>query len=170
MASSLPDSNNTTVSVPLWVDGKEELGSTTFDIINPASNTPCWCAASATADDARRAVESAEKASVTWSQTKPAQRMEILLKTAANLEKSSVEYAGYMVTEMGTEMRVAQSFMLPLALSMLRDIAGRTVSICGSVPHCQQDGQSAMVFKEPYGVTLGIVPWSVHGCSHRGRD
>jgi acyl-CoA reductase-like NAD-dependent aldehyde dehydrogenase len=85
--------------------------------------------------------------------------MELLLKTATLLEKNSAQYAGFMATEMGVEVPVAQFFMLPLAVSVLRDIAGRTVSLCGTVPHCQQDGQSAIVFKEPYGVTLGIVPW-----------
>jgi acyl-CoA reductase-like NAD-dependent aldehyde dehydrogenase len=85
--------------------------------------------------------------------------MEILLKTATIMGTNSAEYASYMTTEMGVELAVAQWFMLPLAVSMLRDIAGRTVNICGSVLQCQQDGQSAMVIKEPYGVTLGIVPW-----------
>lgn len=75
------------------------------------------------------------------------------------MESNSAEYASYMAIEMDVEMLVAQFFMLPLAVSMLRDIAGRTVSICGNVSQCQQGGQSAMVFKEPYGVTLGIVPW-----------
>jgi acyl-CoA reductase-like NAD-dependent aldehyde dehydrogenase len=160
--ASLPESNGNSVSVPMWINGKEESGAITFDIISPATNAPCWNAAAATAADARRAVESAEKASATWSTSKPTWRMEILLRTAANLEKNSVEFAGYMATEMGVDMPVAQFFMLPLAISMLKDIAARTSSICGSVPHCQQNGQSAIVFKEPYGVTLGIVPWSVY--------
>jgi acyl-CoA reductase-like NAD-dependent aldehyde dehydrogenase len=153
------DTNGTSLTIPLWIDGKEETTSSSFDVINPASNEPCWSAASATADDALRAVESASKAFVSWSKSKPAQRMSVLLKTAEILESNSAEYASYMATEMGAEVSVAQFFVLPLAVGMLRDIAGRIVSICGSVPQCQQDGQSGMVFKEPYGVTLGIVPW-----------
>jgi acyl-CoA reductase-like NAD-dependent aldehyde dehydrogenase len=150
-----------TLTIPLWIDGKEETSSSTFDVISPSSNEVCWTATSATTNDALRAVEVAEKAFIEWSKTKPARRMEVLLKTATIMEKNSAEYAGYIATEMGVEVPVAQFFMLPLAVSMLRDIAGRTVSICGSVPQCQEDGQSAIVFKEPYGVTLGIVPWCV---------
>jgi acyl-CoA reductase-like NAD-dependent aldehyde dehydrogenase len=130
-------------------------------VISPKSNETCWTAASATPDDVLRAVEAAEKAFDSWSKTKSAQRIGILLKTATIMEQNSAEYAGYMTTEMGVEMPIAQFFILPFAISMLRDIAGRTVSICGSVPQCQHEGQSAMVFKEPYGVTLGIVPWWV---------
>jgi acyl-CoA reductase-like NAD-dependent aldehyde dehydrogenase len=143
----------------MWINGKQDPGSSTFDIISPSTSSPCWTAASATTTDALIAISSAEIAFPSWSKSKPAHRMEILLKTATIMESNSAEYASYMATEMGVEMPVAQWFMLPLAVSMLRDIAGRTVGICGSVPQCQQEGQSAMVFKEPYGVTLGIVPW-----------
>jgi acyl-CoA reductase-like NAD-dependent aldehyde dehydrogenase len=145
MASSL-DSSCTSLSIPLWIDGKEEGASSTFNVISPASSESCWSAASATAKDALRAVEAAEKAFPSWSKTKPARRMEVLLKTAAILEENSAEYAKYMAIEMGVEVPVAHFFMLPLDARMLRDIAGRTVSICGSVPQCQQDGQSAIVF------------------------
>ncbi|KAH7094474.1 aldehyde dehydrogenase domain-containing protein [Paraphoma chrysanthemicola] len=159
MSPSL-DSNGTSMSIPLWIGGTEQEASSTFDVISPGSGKVCWSAASATSQDALKAVEAADKAFASWSKTKPAKRMEVLLKTASILEGNSAEYAGYMATEMGIEVSVAQSFMLPIAVGMMRDIAGRTVSICGSVPQCQQDGQSAIVFKEPYGVTLGIVPWN----------
>jgi acyl-CoA reductase-like NAD-dependent aldehyde dehydrogenase len=146
MASSV-NTDDTSVSVPLWIDGREERGTSTFNITSPATNNTCWSAASATTEDAQRAVESAAKAFVSWSKTKPAKRMEILLKTAVILEENSAEYAKYMAIEMGVDVPTAQFFMLPLAVSMLRDIAGRTVSICGSVPQCQQEGQSAMMLK-----------------------
>jgi acyl-CoA reductase-like NAD-dependent aldehyde dehydrogenase len=161
MVTSTDTDNSTSLVVPLWINGIEESSLSTFEIINPKSGQPCWNAASATSDDALRAIAAADKAFVSWSKSKPARRMEILLNTATILEQNSAEYAMYMATEMGAEIPVAQFFMLPLAVSMLRDIAGRTVSICGSVPQCQQEGQSAIVFKEPYGVSLGIVPWSV---------
>jgi acyl-CoA reductase-like NAD-dependent aldehyde dehydrogenase len=151
--------NGSSLTVPFWINGKEEAGTSTFDVTSPKSDKLCWYAASATAEDALRAVRSAEEAFRSWSVSKPALRMEILLKTATSLEANSAEYAKYMATEMGVEVPIAQFFMLPLAVSMLRDIAGRTVSICGTAPQCQQDGQSAIVLKEPYGVTLGIVPW-----------
>lgn len=42
---------------------------------------------------------------------------------------------------------------------MLRDLAGRITAICGSAPIVEEDGKSAIVFKEAMGVILGIVPW-----------
>lgn len=62
--------------------------------------------------------------------------MEILLKTATTLEEKNAEYTNYMAIDMGVEVPVAQFVVLPLAVGVLRDIAGRTVSICGSVSQC----------------------------------
>lgn len=69
------------------------------------------------------------------------------------------ENAEYMRTEMGADVGASQGFVVPLAIRMLRDVAGRITSICGSVPVVEAEGQRAMVFKEAMGVILGIVPW-----------
>jgi acyl-CoA reductase-like NAD-dependent aldehyde dehydrogenase len=163
MASSsvsiAPTRNEINVSVPLWINGEQEPRQDTFDVFSPSLSSVCWTSASATQEDAIKAVEAAQIAFKSWSLTKPAYRTELLLKTAAILESNAEEYAGYMFTEMGAEIQISQFFVLPLAIQMLKDISGRVSSICGSVPVCQQDGQSGMVIKEPYGVTLGIVPW-----------
>lgn len=146
-------------TVPLWLNGKEETRTSTFDIISPSTNSPCWTASIASLEDANIAITSAAAAFKTWRLTKPATRQAILLKAADILEANGAEYAGYMSTEMGAEIPVAQFFVLPLAIEMLRDIAGRISSVVGSVPVASAEGQSAMVWKEPYGVVLGIVPW-----------
>jgi acyl-CoA reductase-like NAD-dependent aldehyde dehydrogenase len=64
-----------------------------------------------------------------------------------------------MRTEMGADVADSQGFVVPLSIRILRDIAGRITSICGSSPAVEADGQSAIVYKEPMGVILGIVPW-----------
>lgn len=149
-------------TVPLWIDGKEQSRHTTFDVISPLDNNVCWRASSACVDDAVHAVTSAQNAFLSWSKSKPAYRAEILLKTARIMEEKVSELAEYMVTEMGAEMAVAQFFVLPLAIQMLKDIAGRTFSLAGTSPICQKEGQSCIMYRVPYGVTLGIVPWYVH--------
>ena len=151
--------SSATIVVPNWIDGKEEQGSSTFDVITPHDNKPCWKAAGTSIEDAVRAIESSQTAFRSWSSTKPAIRTKILLRAADILETKAEYYAGFMATEMGAEQGVAQFFVVPLAVAMLRDIAGRVSTICGTVPVCQGEGTSAMIYKEPYGVVLGIVPW-----------
>ncbi|KAL2870083.1 aldehyde dehydrogenase [Aspergillus lucknowensis] len=146
--------------IPLVINGKEEVRPSTFDVISPYTNTTCWSASSASPQDAIRAVEAAEAAFPAWSQTKPALRRDILFKAADILESRLEKNAEFMRTEMGADIGASQFFVVPLAIRMLRDVASRITSICGSVPVVEEEGQSAIVFKEPMGVILGIVPWN----------
>ena len=149
----------TTTNVPLIINGQEEHLLSTFDVISPYTNEKCWTSSSASPQDAIRAVEAADAAFPAWSQTKPAARRDVLLKTADLLEQRLEQNAEYMRTEMGADVGASQGFVVPLAIRMLREVASRITSICGSVPVVEAEGQSAMVFKEPMGVILGIVPW-----------
>ncbi|KAJ5455552.1 uncharacterized protein N7458_003816 [Penicillium daleae] len=151
---------NSLLTVPLLINGQEEYTNTTFPVTSPYTNTPCWTASSATPSDALRAVAAADAAFPAWSQTKPTARRDILLKAADLLEERLEENALYMRTEMGADKGASAGFVVPLAIRMLRDVAGRITSICGSVPVLEGEGQSAIVFKEAMGVVLGIVPWN----------
>lgn len=150
--SSLP-------TIPSLINGKDHLSSTTFPVISPYTSEPVWNVSSATATDAVLAATSAADAFPKWSRTKPTERRDILLRAADILERDLVKLAEYMRTEMGADVGASQFFVTPLAIRMLRDIAGRITSVCGSVPIVEEEGQSAMVWKEAMGVILGIVPW-----------
>jgi acyl-CoA reductase-like NAD-dependent aldehyde dehydrogenase len=64
-----------------------------------------------------------------------------------------------MRTEMGADVPPSTGFIVPLAIRMLRDIASGITFICGSVPVVETKGPSAIVFQEPMGVILGMIPW-----------
>jgi acyl-CoA reductase-like NAD-dependent aldehyde dehydrogenase len=160
-----PDPSSQVV-VPLIINGEEETGPATFDVVSPYTNKTCWKATSASPKDAIRAVEAAEAAFPAWSKTKPTVRRDILLKAADILDSRVEGNAEFMQTEMGADVGTSQFFVVPLSIRMLRDIAGRITSICGSVPVVEEEGQSAIVYKEPMGVILGIVPWYVVRDAH----
>jgi acyl-CoA reductase-like NAD-dependent aldehyde dehydrogenase len=154
-----PERNTSEVVVPLWINGQEVFTESTFNVVSPNTNKTCWKSASATRDDALRAVETAQAAFPSWAKTKPDVRRDILLKAADLLEARTEENGAYLMTEIGTDTGSAMHFVIPLAINMCRDIASRISSVLGSVPVCEDPGTSAIVFKEPYGVTLGIVTW-----------
>lgn len=149
----------TDITVPLLINGHEETTPKTFPVTSPYTNTAIWTASAATPQDAIRAVEAADAAFPSWSQTKPTVRRDILFKAADILEARLETNAEYMRQEMGADVGASAGFVVPLAVRMLREVASRTTSICGSVPVVETEGQSAMVFKEAMGVILGIVPW-----------
>ncbi|KAF7517483.1 hypothetical protein PCG10_001161 [Penicillium crustosum] len=150
----------TDVTVPLLINGHEETTPKTFPVTSPYTNTTIWAASAATPQDAIRAVEAADAAFPSWSQTKPTVRRDILFKAADILEARLETNAEYMRQEMGADIGASAGFVVPLAVRMLREVASRTTSICGSVPVVEAEGQSAMIFKEAMGVILGIVPWN----------
>jgi acyl-CoA reductase-like NAD-dependent aldehyde dehydrogenase len=83
------------LTVPHWINGKEEQTSGTFEIFSPSLNDVCWDAAVANRDDAVKAVDSAQEAFRGWSNSKPALRSKVLLKTASIMEVNVEEYSTY---------------------------------------------------------------------------
>ncbi|MCJ1476333.1 hypothetical protein MMC13_004999 [Lambiella insularis] len=145
--------------IPLQINGKEITTSTTFDVVDPSNGTVVWRSSSTTKEDVIDAVEAAQAAFPAWSKMKPSKRRDIFLRAAEVLQSRSDEVGAYMMTETGSAAPFV-GFNVSTTIEMLRDIAGRIVTISGSVPVCGEEGTSAIVTKEPYGVVLGIAPWN----------
>jgi acyl-CoA reductase-like NAD-dependent aldehyde dehydrogenase len=145
--------------VPLLIDGKEVTTSTTFNVTSPGTGEKVWQSSSASKEDALSAIETAEKASFAWMKTKPAERRTILLKAADLLEKRRDESFKYISDETGA-LEGFFGFIFDASVEMLRDVAGRIAgALQGEIPTCGQEGTSALLLKEPYGVVLSIAPW-----------
>ena len=145
--------------VPLQINGEEITTDNTFDVVSPRTGKLLWKSASCSKKDAIRAVEAAQAAFPNWSRTKPAKRRDLLLKAAELFESRAEELAELMDTETGSPPALSKGFNLPTTIELIRDVAGRIATIQGSVPICAEEGTSAIVYKEPYGVILGIAPW-----------
>lgn len=146
-------------TIPLWLNGKEVTTSKTLDVISPVTNKLIYKAAAATEDDAAAAVKAGEEAFKSWSQTKPSFRRDIFLRAAEELAKRREECWQYTRNETGAE-RSMFDFEFGLLLDACKALGGLISSIQGTVPTVSEEGSSAIVFKEPYGVVLGIAPWN----------
>ena len=146
-------------TVPLQINGEEVSTEHTFDVVNPATGKLLWKGASASKEDAIKAVEAAQAAFPAWSRTKPSKRRDIFLKAADILESRAEELSQYMVEETAADQSYASGFNVVNSVEMLKDVAGRIVTIVAQVPVMASAERSAIVYKEPYGVVLGIAPW-----------
>jgi acyl-CoA reductase-like NAD-dependent aldehyde dehydrogenase len=90
---------------------------------------------------------------------KPAQKRGIFLKAADIMDSRQEEFIRYQAEETGAGAAWG-AFNMGIAADILRDVAGRISSINGTIPAAGQEGTSALVFKEPYGVILAIAPWN----------
>ncbi|KAK4974007.1 hypothetical protein LTR66_011133, partial [Elasticomyces elasticus] len=158
MAATNGSSNGTVPCVPLWINGEEVKTSTTFDVVAPSSHKLLWHCSAASPSDATAAVEAASNAFKSWRKTKPAAMRTIFLKAADIMEERSEELASYMIEETGSSGMVAGGFNLPVTIEMFRDVSGRISGIMGAIPTVAEEGSGAFIFREPYGVVLGIVP------------
>ena len=160
MASSQSNGVNgsSVLTVPLQINGKELTTEHTLEVINPATGKLLWRSAASSVQDATSAVEAAQAAFPAWSRTKPSTRRDIFLKAADIFARRTEELDNYMVQETGAVQSFA-SVNTNGGVEMLKDIAGRIVTLSGSVPVCGAEGTSAILLKEPYGVILGIAPW-----------
>ncbi|GKZ51965.1 hypothetical protein AbraIFM66951_008864 [Aspergillus brasiliensis] len=148
-----------TDTVPLIINGADIITELTFDVTNPRTGQT-WKSSAASPADAVKAVESAQAAFSTWSKTKPAVRRDILLRAAELFKERDAELRQYQIEETGADEKFVD-WILPLTVEQLKDVAGRVTStVQGSVPICLEEGRSAIIFKEPYGVILGIAPWN----------
>ena len=158
LIAPVPESLPSEVIVPLQINGNEVTTDITFDVWNPATEKLAWKCSSASTKDVLSAAEGARSAFPSWSKTKPSTRRDILLKAADRLAARAKELAEYMTVETAAPDFISDGDVVR-AIDLLRDAAGRIATINGEIPSCGQDGKNAMIFKEPYGVVLGIAPW-----------
>ncbi|KAF4555974.1 Aldehyde dehydrogenase-like protein 17 [Elsinoe fawcettii] len=152
--------NGNDYTIPLWIDGKEVTTSVVFDVQSPGTSKQIWKCYGASKKEADQAVEAAQRAFKTWRKTKPQKIRDILLKAAEIMEKRKDELASYQIQETGAPDALTNGFFLPVTIEMLKDVAGRAPTVMGFIPETTIEGTGAFVFKEPYGVNVGIAPWN----------
>ncbi|KAI0555023.1 Aldehyde/histidinol dehydrogenase [Xylaria curta] len=148
-----------TYTVPMIIDGKEQLTNNTFDVINPSNNLVCHRSIAATPNDSKAAVDAAAKALIEWRQSSPSTRRDILLRAAEIMNGDRKELAEYMMIETGSSNEWTQ-FNLNNAIDLLKDVAGRISSIEGSAPTLANPNMKAMIVNEPYGVVFSVASWN----------
>jgi acyl-CoA reductase-like NAD-dependent aldehyde dehydrogenase len=144
--------------VPLLIDNQFVETAIKFDVTSPKSTQVIHQSSGASVDDANRAVAAAQAAFPSWSNSKPAVRREILWRAADIMQSRKDELIRYHTEETGSVVQWAELDMF-LGVALLREVAGRVPTNQGTITTVFQEGQSAAVMKEPYGVILGIAPW-----------
>jgi acyl-CoA reductase-like NAD-dependent aldehyde dehydrogenase len=151
--------SNGTTTHPLIISNKPHKTEKTFPVHAPATGELLYHYSSASIADTDAAIASAQAAYPAWKALPPGKKRDIFLKAAEIFVSRREELSKYMVEETGAAPAWAE-FNLNLASEILRDVAGRISSIAGSIPQTAQEGVSALVYKEPYGVILAIAPWN----------
>jgi benzaldehyde dehydrogenase (NAD) len=116
-------------------------------------------AAAAGRQDARAAVEAADRALAEWAHSAPAMRREVLSK-AADLLMERQEEIAHLVTEETGGVFGWGMFNVQLAAGMLREAAAQAYGLVGEVIPSDVPGKLAMGVRQPAGVVAAIAPWN----------
>ena len=148
-----------TSTVPFWLDGKQVTTATTFPVVSPLDHQVLYQCSSANTKDVDNAIASAANAFQSWSKTRPNERRDVFLRAAEEFKRRKDEQYHYSYSETGSPKAMFE-FEHYLAYEACKYVAGLLpTALTGTTP-IVDEGKSAMVFKEPYGVVLGIAPWN----------
>ncbi len=147
-----------------WVGAVSGL---TFPTYNPATGEVLSHAAEGDKADADAAVKAAREAfdHGPWRKFTVSERGRMIWKLADLLEQHTEEFATLESLDNGKPLAVARVADVPLAVDLLRYMAGWTTKIEGntipiSVPYTPGARYHAFSLREPVGVVAQVIPWN----------
>jgi aldehyde dehydrogenase (NAD+) len=135
-----------------WVDPVEPK---TADVINPATEAVSGRISVGSPADIEKAVQAARKAFPSWSETTPAQRLDVLRAIQAEYEKRKQEMGEAITEEMGAPLSLGCGFHTLLGSGHLQT----AIEVLQEFKFEQLRG-TTMIRYEPIGVCGLITPWN----------
>ncbi|MGG3197602.1 aldehyde dehydrogenase [Priestia aryabhattai] len=147
----------------LFINGEyvDALSGQTFDTFNPATNEKLASVASGDTEDAKRAIDAAQRAfeSGIWSKMPVEERSAILCKMA-DLIMEKVDELAYLETlDVGKPIKESREFDIPRAAQNFRFFA----EMAKYMVHEHYEKHNVMSYAKysPAGVTSLIIPWNL---------
>ncbi len=149
------------VQHPMYIDGQFVAwqGEAWIDVINPATEEVISRIPDGSADDARKAIDAAERAQADWEALPAIQRAGWLRKIAAGIRERASEISALIVAEGGKIQQLAEVEVAFTAdyLDYMAEWARRYE---GEIIQSDRPGENILLFKRALGVTTGILPWN----------
>jgi phenylacetaldehyde dehydrogenase len=153
----------------MLIDGKwvNSISGKTFPTYNPATGEILAQVAEGDCDDIEQAVKAARRAfdHGPWRRLTASERGRLIWKLADLLESHTEEFAYLESLDNGKALTIARAADVPLAVDLLRYMAGWATKIEGntipiSVPYTPGAKYLAYTLREPVGVAGQIIPWN----------
>jgi phenylacetaldehyde dehydrogenase len=144
-----------------WVDAASGKTFSTFD---PATGEVLAEVAEGDREDVDRAVRAARAAfdGGPWPAMAPSERGRLLWALADLLERHTEEFAQLETLDNGKPLTVSRAADVPLAVDLLRYMAGWATKIEGATLPISAPGGPYLAYtlREPVGVVAQIIPWN----------
>jgi succinate-semialdehyde dehydrogenase/glutarate-semialdehyde dehydrogenase len=148
-------------SVPtgLWIGGEERPASSTFDVLNPATDEILVSVGNATAADALAAMDAACAVQATWAGTPARERGEVLRSVFEMIIDRAEDFATLMTLEMGKVLPESMG-EVKYGAEFFRWFAEEAVRIGGRYTPSPAGTGRIVVTKAPVGPCFAITPWN----------
>ncbi|MEM0990831.1 MAG: NAD-dependent succinate-semialdehyde dehydrogenase [Pseudomonadota bacterium] len=145
----------------MFIDGKwcDADNGQVFEVLNPADGTVIGNVPDGGAEEAKRAIASADRAFDGWSRTTAYQRAEILQKAYRLMLDQEEDLARTMTLEQGKPLRAART-EVQYGADFLLWFAEEAKRVNGEILPSARADQRFMVLRQPVGVVAAITPWN----------
>ncbi|MDD2435943.1 MAG: aldehyde dehydrogenase [Massilibacteroides sp.] len=145
----------------MFIDGKfvENNSGKWIDVLNPSTEEVIASQPDGTVEDARDAINAAQKAQKAWEKLPAVQRAGYLMRIAEGIRKRERELTDIIVAEGGKTQGLANVEVLFTA-DYIEYMAGWARRYEGEIIQSDRPHESIFLFKKPIGVTTGILPWN----------
>lgn len=130
-----------------------------INVLNPSTEEIISKMPDGTVEDAREAIDAAEKVQVEWEKTPAVVRASYLIKIAEGIRKRAKEIADIIVREGGKTQGLA-SVEAYFTADYLDYMAGWARRYEGEIIQSDRPTENILLFKKAIGVTTGILPWN----------
>ncbi len=145
----------------LFIGGKWQPAETgeRIEVLDPSNGDVLASVPDATLNDARRAVDAAERAAAAWAATPPRERGELLRRCFERMVAHCDALAELISLENGKALADARSEVL-YAAEFFRWYAEEAVRLIGEVTNSPSGSNRIVVQHQPIGISLLVTPWN----------
>jgi succinate-semialdehyde dehydrogenase/glutarate-semialdehyde dehydrogenase len=149
------------VPTDLWIGGKwcKSSDGARFDVIDPATEKTIASVASASVEDAKRAIDAAQDAFADWSGRKPRERAEILRKAFEIIMRDAERFAKLITLENGKALSDSRG-EIAYAAEFFRWYAEEAVRNIGHISMAPATGARIVAQHKPAGIAVLVTPWN----------
>jgi len=145
----------------LLIGSRFEAGTEAEELIlNPRTGAKILDLAEASHAQIDAAVEAAERAFMTWSQTTPAERSGNLLRIADAIERNADDFAALEALNCGKPINAVKNDELPAIIDCWRFFAGAVRNLHAPTAGEYLAGHTSMIRRDPIGIVGSIAPWN----------